>query len=81
MSKIKISDLYQKQTLKEERGLRSKLEDIAKKNLGIKTLKTQNRDSQDFHDLAVWKIESALKAAYKLGKQSKEQETKQDEEK
>jgi hypothetical protein len=46
------------------------LEAIAKKHLGIDTLQMQNSDSADFHDLAVWSIEAALKAAYEAGQQS-----------
>jgi len=45
------------------------LTQIAKKHLGIKTLRTQNNDNSDFHDLAVWKIKAALNAAYKAGQQ------------
>ena len=46
------------------------LQNIAKKHLRIETLLTQNSDSLDFHDLAVWSIEAALKAAYEAGKQA-----------
>lgn len=43
------------------------LEQIAQKHLGIETLQTQNSDRLDFHDLAVWSIEAALKAAFEAG--------------
>ena len=46
------------------------LEQIAQKHLGVSTLKTQLSDSLDFHDLAVWSIEAALKAAFEAGKQT-----------
>lgn len=46
------------------------LESIAQKHLGLETLATRNRDRLDFHDLAVWSIEAALKAAYEAGKQA-----------
>jgi hypothetical protein len=46
------------------------LETIAKKFLRIDTLQAQNSDLMDFHDLAVWSIESALRAAYESGQQS-----------
>lgn len=46
------------------------LEQIAQKHLGIETLKTQNRDRYDFHDLAVWNIEAALKAAFEAGQKA-----------
>jgi hypothetical protein len=45
------------------------LASIAKKHLGIATLEIQRSDSLDFHDLAVWSIEAALKAAFEAGKQ------------
>lgn len=66
---IKLGDLV-KDVIQEGKSILPELEQVAKKHLGIKTLKTQNRDSEDFHDLAVWKIKSALKAAYNLGKNS-----------
>ena len=40
---------------------------IAQKNLGIVTLETQNSDSLDFHDVAVWQIKEALKDAFVAG--------------
>lgn len=46
------------------------LEAIAKKYFRIDTLQTQDSDSADFHDLAVWSIEAALEAAYEAGQQS-----------
>ena len=45
-----------------------KLENIAAKELGIESLKTQMSDGLDFHEVAVWSLEEALKAAYELGK-------------
>ena len=44
------------------------LDDIAQDYLGVETLKTRNRDALDFHDLAVWNIKRALKAAYVAGR-------------
>ena len=44
------------------------LDDIAQNYLGVETLKTRNRDALDFHDLAVWNIKRALKAAYVAGR-------------
>jgi hypothetical protein len=42
---------------------------IAQKYMpNVETLETRNRDSSDFHDVAVWGIKSALKAAYEAGK-------------
>ncbi len=43
---------------------------LAQQHLGIETLETRNRDSLDFHDVSVWGIKAALKAAYAAGKQS-----------
>lgn len=45
------------------------LQAIARLHLNVETLRTRNSDSQDFHDLAVWAIESALNAAFEAGKQ------------
>jgi len=49
-----------------------KLVAIAKKYLvGMQSrsdLKAHNSDSEDFIDVAVWELESALRAAYELGK-------------
>ena len=46
------------------------LEDIAKRELGIETLKTRNRDSLDFHNLGVASIKDALLTAYLTGMRS-----------
>lgn len=46
------------------------LQQIAQKHLGLETLETRQRDRLDFHDLAVWNIEAALKAAFAAGQQS-----------
>ena len=43
------------------------LAEIAKRCLGVATLDTQNSDSKDFHDLAVWSIKAALVAAFDAG--------------
>ena len=43
------------------------LEYIALKYLDIVTLETQNSDRLDFHELSVWEIKEALKAAYNAG--------------
>lgn len=44
--------------------------EIARKQLGVETLETRNRDCLDFHDVAVWGIKEALAAAYEAGRQS-----------
>ena len=43
------------------------LQQIAATLLGVETLDTRHSDSLDFHDLAVWQIEAALRAAYEAG--------------
>lgn len=44
------------------------LTEIAKKHLNLETLETQNSDSLDFHDVAVWSLKDALQEAYEAGK-------------
>ena len=46
------------------------LQNIAKQHLGVETLATRESDGLDFHDLAVWSIEAALRAAYAAGSQA-----------
>ena len=44
------------------------LEKIAQKHFyGVETLETQNSDSLDFHDVAVWSIRGALEDAFRAG--------------
>ena len=49
-------------------GAEAALGAIARKHLGIDTLKRQNSDHLDFHDCAVWSIQDALRAAFEAGK-------------
>lgn len=44
------------------------LSQIAKQHLGIESLQPRHSDGLDFHDLAVWSIEAALKAAFEAGR-------------
>lgn len=44
---------------------------IAKQVLAIEHLEARHSDSLDFHDLAVWDIEEALKAAYEAGRKAR----------
>ena len=46
------------------------ISEIAVKFLGVKTLETQNSDTLDFHDLAVWTLKAALEAAFSAGYES-----------
>jgi hypothetical protein len=49
---------------------------IAQEELLIETLETRFSDRLDFHDLAVWQLREALKAAYEAGRESAEKRTK-----
>ena len=40
---------------------------IARNHLGIPTLNPRKSDALDFHDLAVWQVQTALKAAFEAG--------------
>jgi hypothetical protein len=51
---------------KEER-IDQSIAEIARHALGIETLEARHSDGLDFHDLAVWKIEDALRQAYEAG--------------
>jgi hypothetical protein len=44
--------------------------DIAREHLLIPTLESRRADSLDFHDVAVWQVEAALKAAFDAGMRS-----------
>ncbi len=46
------------------------IQKIAQKHLGIETLETRKSDRLDFHDLAVWCLEAALKAAFEAGQKA-----------
>ena len=48
------------------------LTQIAQQHLGIQTLEAQNADRLDFHDVAVWSLQDALRAAYEAGAQGRE---------
>ena len=43
------------------------LEEIARRHLRLETLQTHHSNRLDFHDLTVWSIEAALKAALEEG--------------
>lgn len=43
------------------------IKDIARRHLNIRSLETQNVDEKDFHEVSVWAVEAALKAAFKAG--------------
>jgi hypothetical protein len=43
---------------------------IAREHLDIETLETRKMDGLDFHEVAVWQLEKALRAAYEAGRES-----------
>lgn len=47
-----------------------RLSEIAREHLLIPTLETRRADSLDFHSVAVWQVEAALKAAFDAGVRS-----------
>ena len=53
--------------MKQNKDLNKLLEQIALKHFFIETLETQHSDRQDFHDVSVWAVKSALEAAYAAG--------------
>jgi hypothetical protein len=42
--------------------------DLAKRHLGIATLETRRSDRLDFHEVAVWAVRDALRAAWEAGR-------------
>jgi hypothetical protein len=44
------------------------LEQIAIEHLFIETLETRNSDRLDFHEVSVWGVKAALKAAFEAGR-------------
>lgn len=58
--------------MKNEKAINKLLESIAQEIASIETLDTQNSDSLDFHDLAVWTIKKMLRRAYDAGVKSQQ---------
>lgn len=48
---------------------------IAREHLGIETLEVRKMDRLDFHEVSVWQVEKALRAAYDAGRQSRRQKS------
>jgi len=44
--------------------------EIARRHFFIVTLETRERDSLDFHDVAVWAMRAALEEAFEAGRAS-----------
>jgi hypothetical protein len=49
---------------------------LAREHLRIPTLESRRADSLDFHDVAVWQVEAALKAAFDAGVRSADRNAK-----
>jgi hypothetical protein len=54
------------------------LEQIAIEELEITTLQSRHSDQEDFHNLAVWEIETIMERAYQAGFQAASQARKGD---
>ncbi|WP_395664150.1 DUF6900 domain-containing protein [Aestuariivirga sp.] len=53
------------------KDLQTELLDIATRHItNLETLETRRSDALDFHDVAVWELRAALKAAYRAGQAS-----------
>lgn len=50
--------------------VKARVEEVARKLLGIQTLRAQGMDRLDFHEVSVWGLEAALMEAYRLGQES-----------
>jgi hypothetical protein len=61
--------------MKSNTKLNQLLEQIAQQHLFIDTLETQSSDRLDFHDVSVWAVKAALKAAYEAGLKAAETNT------
>ena len=47
------------------------LTQIAQQHLGIQTLEAQSADRLDFHEVSVWSLHDALRAAFEAGAKKK----------
>lgn len=54
--------------MKHKKSIEQILQKIAEDHLSIETLETRNADSLDFHEVSVWSIKVALKAAFNAGR-------------
>lgn len=52
------------------KSVQSQLESIAKEYFHVDTMETRNSDGLDFHEVAIWSINDALKAAFELGQKT-----------
>jgi hypothetical protein len=44
------------------------LRELVRRHFHIDTLETRDRDSLDFHEVAVWSVRTALEEAYRAGR-------------
>ncbi len=58
--------------------IRTILEQIAIEELEITTLESRHSDQEDFHNLAVWEIETIMERAYQAGFEAASQARKGD---
>ena len=56
----------------EREQVRQTLEKIAKTKLQIPTLRERKSDQLDFHEVSVWALQRALRAAYEAGRQERD---------
>ncbi len=56
-------------TKRQAKKIDKALTQIAAKHLDIETLEERKMDSLDFHEVAVWNLKAALRAAYEAGRQ------------
>lgn len=68
---MRVDEKMERYLLSESGNMDKELESIAKKVLGMDTLKTRNSDDKDFYDLSAASIKSALEKAYEAGQKGK----------
>lgn len=68
--KLPASERYWSPHRSKPMNTQQTIQQIAQKHLGIETLETRKSDQLDFHDLAVWCLEAALKAAFEAGQKA-----------
>ena len=65
---VALVEFFKREPVSKE--LADQLERVAKDLLEIPTLATRNSDALDFHEVAVWEVKLALRAAYEAGRLS-----------
>jgi hypothetical protein len=59
--------------MKNTANMSDEIERIAKQYFHVDTMETRRSDSEDFYDVAIWSIKSALTAAYMAGASARPQ--------